>query len=462
MTDPWRLILDIILDGYSIIVCLIIAISLLIRNRGKSKLNIWFMASLYINAYMAFVDILTLLLEGTDNVMLGNIFKLSMFMYYLCSFLILVSFVLFQINFLGNKLIGHIYSIIPPTCTFVYFAFLILTPMTGALYVIDDNFIYTRGNYYYVAIILEGALIIQTFVLIFLKRSVIEKNKILPMFVMMFIPLVAQIIQTIFYGLSLINTGFTLSFITVFANFNSSVTTRVSNRTEIRYRKNKKNSVHDNTINSLTNMMTVSEKENGYHIARVCQYVEMIAQVARKKGFYSEELTDSFITKLSNATLVYDVGKLVVTKGVLQKAEPLTEEEKEEIRNHVPLGEKILKSVLEEYDDKEFVRIAEEVAMCHHEKWNGTGYPRGLTETEIPLSARIISIADVFDALVAPRVYKASISYEEAYVIMEENAGVAFDPLLIEAFLSNKKRIQEINEKIKVKEKRVCEKTSFS
>ena len=77
MTDPWRLILDIILDGYSIIVCLIIAISLLIRNRGKSKLNIWFMASLYINAYMAFVDILTLLLEGTDNVMLGNIFKLS-------------------------------------------------------------------------------------------------------------------------------------------------------------------------------------------------------------------------------------------------------------------------------------------------------------------------------------------------------------------------------------------------
>lgn len=454
LSNPWRLILDIILDGYSIIVCLIIAISLLIRNRGNGKLNFWFMSSLYINSIMAVVDILTLLLEGSDIAYLGRLFKVSMFVYYLCSFLILVSFTLFLINFLGNKLIGHIYSIIPPTCTMVYLAFLALTPITGALYMIDDNYIYTRGSYYFVAIILEGALLIQTFILLFVKKDVIEKGKIVPFLVMMFIPLVAQIIQVVFYGLSVINTGFTLSFIIIFANFNSSVTTDSKNIIEVRNKKSRRINVQDNTINSLTNMMTVSEKENGYHIARVCQYVEMIAQIAKKKNIYSEELTDSFITKLTNATLVYDVGKLVVTNGVLKKTEPLTEDEKEEIRNHVPLGEKILKSVLEEYDDKEFVRIAEEVAMCHHEKWNGTGYPRGLSETEIPLSARIISIADVFDALVAPRVYKASISYEEAYVIMEENAGVAFDPLLIEAFLSNKKRIQEINEKIKVKEKK--------
>lgn len=454
LSDPWRLILDIILDSYSIIISLFIAISLIVKNKDKAKLNLWFMSTLYINSAMALTDICTLLFEGTARSWYETAFPVSMFIYYLCSYLILVTFILFLINFLGNNIIGHVYSIVPPTCTIVYFAFLALTPLTGALYEIDVNNVYVRGDYYFVAIILEAALLIQTVVLIFFKKEKVGKEKVIPVAIMMLIPLVAQIIQLLFYGLSVINTGFTLSCIVVFANFSSSVIKQNLSENTIVSNKGKKNKVQDNTLNSLTNMMTVSEKENSFHVARVCEYVELIAIQARKKDYYTDELTDSFITKLKTAALVYDVGKLVVTEGVLKKTEPLTEEEKEEIRNHVPLGEKILRSVLEEYDDKEFVRIAEEVVTCHHEKWNGTGYPKGMTKREIPLSARIISIADVFDALVAPRVYKASIGYEEAFVIMEENAGIAFDPLLVEAFLSDKKQVQSINEKIKFKEKK--------
>lgn len=448
--NTFRIILDIILDGYSAIVCAIIAASLIFGNKNKAKLNPWFMITLYSNIAMSLSDILTVVCEGTARPWFRTVFPIAMFLYFLLSFILLIAIILFLINFVGNNIIGHVYSIVPPTVLFVFLAFLVLTPATGAYYTIDENNYYNRGDYYYIQIILEVILILQTFILLFVKRQNVAKGKLVPVIVMLFIPIIAQIIQLYNYGISIINTGFTLTCIIIFANFNSSITSKpVNNGSKIK--RNKKNKLQDHTISSLTNMMAISEKENSYHIARVCQYVELIAEQAKQKKYYEDELTDSFISKLRSAALVYDVGKLVVTDGVLKKTEPLTEEEKEEIRNHVPLGEKILKSVFEEYDDKEFVKIAEEVVMCHHEKWNGKGYPNGLSEREIPLSARIISIADVFDALVAPRVYKSSISYEEAYVIMNENSGVAFDPLLIEAFLSDKKKIQLINEKNKVK-----------
>ena len=146
---------------------------------------------------------------------------------------------------------------------------------------------------------------------------------------------------------------------------------------------------------------------------------------------------------------MHDIGKIVVPDAILKKPGRLTEEEFEQMKRHASEGGRIVHEILDDYEDPEYIQITADIAKHHHEKWNGTGYPDKLKGEEIPLCARIMAIADVFDALVSPRIYKSPMSYEEAFNIIKEGSSIHFDPVIAEEFLNIKEKASAVNESFK-------------
>ena len=191
-------------------------------------------------------------------------------------------------------------------------------------------------------------------------------------------------------------------------------------------------------ISGLSNLIENRDMETGEHISRTSAYVKALAELARQDGVYTEELTDRFIALLQTLAPMHDIGKIVVSDRILKKPGKLTPEEFEEMKKHTVVGGRVVKEVLNDVTDEEYLAFASDIAMYHHEWWDGTGYPSKLKGSEIPLSARIMAIADVYDALISERCYKKAMPPEEAFEIIKEEAGTHFDPLLAEVFLNHK------------------------
>ena len=141
---------------------------------------------------------------------------------------------------------------------------------------------------------------------------------------------------------------------------------------------------------------------------------------------------------------MHDLGKIAVDDAILRKPGKFTDEEYEIMKKHSAEGARIIENVLSEVDDAEFKQIAKNIAHFYHEKYNGQGYPDGLKETQIPLEARIMALADVFDALVSKRCYKDTFSYDKAFSIIEESLGSHFDPVLGKIFISCRPKLEEL------------------
>ena len=146
---------------------------------------------------------------------------------------------------------------------------------------------------------------------------------------------------------------------------------------------------------------------------------------------------------------MHDLGKIAVPDAILQKPGKFTDEEYEKMKSHSAEGAKIVEEVLSEVDDLEFKKIAINVAHYHHEKWDGSGYPDHLHAEQIPLEARIMALADVFDALVSKRCYKESFSYDKAFQIIEESLGTHFDPILGKKFITCRNKLENLYDNYK-------------
>ncbi|MCR4734798.1 MAG: HD domain-containing protein, partial [Treponema sp.] len=144
-----------------------------------------------------------------------------------------------------------------------------------------------------------------------------------------------------------------------------------------------------------------------------------------------------------------DIGKIVVPDAILKKPGRFTEEEFEQMKRHASEGGRIVHDILDGYEDPEYIKITADIATHHHEKWDGSGYPDKLAGQDIPLCARIMSLADVFDALISPRVYKEPMTYNEAFDIIEKEIGISFDPIIAGEFLKLKDKLVAINESFK-------------
>ena len=196
----------------------------------------------------------------------------------------------------------------------------------------------------------------------------------------------------------------------------------------------KKTEMQKSVIEDLADIIESRDIETGEHIKRTKKYVSILVDAMKKDNNYKDILTDTFCDNIINAAPLHDIGKIVVSDLILCKPGKLTNEEFEKMKIHTTKGGEIVKNILNDLGDEEFLNVAYDIATFHHEKWNGMGYPNNLKGNEIPLPARIMAIADVFDALVAERVYKKPMPANEAVNIIISDAGSHFDPNLVEIF----------------------------
>jgi len=173
----------------------------------------------------------------------------------------------------------------------------------------------------------------------------------------------------------------------------------------------------------------------------------LLAKYAVQEGFYQELLSPEYIQLLGKAAALHDIGKIIIPDNILKKPAKLTPEEFEQIKTHTTEGAKIIREIFGPIQTTAFTNTAIEIASSHHERWDGKGYPSGLSGVTIPLSARFMSIADVFDALTTPRCYKKSFIFEDAVSIIKEGRGSQFDPVITDIFLKNKNAFKDILEK---------------
>ena len=213
---------------------------------------------------------------------------------------------------------------------------------------------------------------------------------------------------------------------------------------ELVERNNKLIKIQDNTVMGMANLIESRDLETGTHIKRTSAYVGLIAREAKARGLFTDTLTDEYIELLVKAAPMHDVGKIIVPDHILQKPAKLTKEEFEIMKRHASEGGRIVREVLSGVEETDYIDIAFDVATYHHEWWNGKGYPSGKKEDDIPLSARIMAIADVFDALVSKRVYKDAFPVDASLKIIKEEGGTHFDPRLADIFLDLKDEVDKI------------------
>ncbi len=191
-------------------------------------------------------------------------------------------------------------------------------------------------------------------------------------------------------------------------------------------------------IFSLSEIVESRDACTGDHIKRTSNYVRMIATELKREGKHPDFITDQYIEDITTAAVLHDIGKIKISDIILNKPGKFTDEEFDIMKTHTTEGEHIIDMALEGVTGSTYLTYAREIAGCHQEWWNGNGYPRNLKGEEIPYSARIMAVADVFDALVSKRPYKKGFPVEKAVSIMQKERGTHFDPEVADAFLAIK------------------------
>ena len=199
--------------------------------------------------------------------------------------------------------------------------------------------------------------------------------------------------------------------------------------------------MHDNLIMSLAMMVESRDNSTGGHIKRTSEGVRILVDEIKKEGVLS--LSEEFCADVIKAAPMHDLGKIAVDDAVLRKPGRFTDEEFEKMKTHAAEGARVIHEILLNTDDESFKKTAENVAHYHHERWDGSGYPEKLSGEDIPLEARIMAIADVYDALVSKRVYKEAFDFKKADSIIMEGMGSQFDPHLRSAYENARPRLEE-------------------
>ena len=203
--------------------------------------------------------------------------------------------------------------------------------------------------------------------------------------------------------------------------------------------------LHSETVMSFANLIENRDNNTGGHIKRTSRYVGLIAEELRARNYYSEILTKDYITNLLKAAPMHDIGKISVPDEILQKPGKLNDEEYAIMKKHAENGGNIIRETFRNLGDEEYRIIAFEVARYHHEKWNGKGYPDGLIGNDIPLCARIMAVADVFDAVSEKRCYRNAMPLDKCFRIIAEGSGKDFDPLIAGIFLEIRDKVEEVH-----------------
>ncbi len=218
-------------------------------------------------------------------------------------------------------------------------------------------------------------------------------------------------------------------------NYNADLEKEVRDKTE------HINLMQQKIVLGMADMIENRDSNTGGHVKRTSAVVRIFTEELKKRS-KEYDFSDEFLLNVAKAAPMHDLGKIAVDDRILRKPGRFTDEEFEEMKKHSEKGSEIVEQILEGVEDEDFVLIAKNIAHYHHEKWNGTGYPTGISGIEIPPEARIMALADVFDALVSKRCYKEKMNYDDAFRIIEESLGSHFDPELGKMFLHCRAKLE--------------------
>jgi putative two-component system response regulator len=204
--------------------------------------------------------------------------------------------------------------------------------------------------------------------------------------------------------------------------------------------------IQQQIIQAFSSIIEGRDTSTGMHIKRTASYVEMVVNGLYKKGYYRDQLPEDVCESIVKAAPLHDIGKITVSDTILCKPGKLTIAEFEIMKTHAAVGGKLITETLGDIESSLMLSTAVDMATFHHERWGGGGYPYNLCGSQIPLSARVMAIADVFDALVSKRCYKDSFSYDDSFDIISQESGTHFDPKIVEVFMEMRDDIASISE----------------
>ncbi|MFV0445100.1 MAG: HD-GYP domain-containing protein [Planctomycetaceae bacterium] len=203
----------------------------------------------------------------------------------------------------------------------------------------------------------------------------------------------------------------------------------------------------DAIVFGLAKLAESRDNDTGMHLERIALYSTRLAAAMRKTNKYRHVVNASFVSNIGVSSALHDIGKVGVEDSILLKPARLTPDERFRIQSHTQLGGECIRQIERRLGGSNFLEMAREIALFHHERWDGQGYPVGLAGEDIPLPARIVAIADVYDALRSKRVYKDAKAHEECVRIIRDDAGKHFDPGVVEVFLSIQQQFRDISER---------------
>ena len=314
---------------------------------------------------------------------------------------------------------------------FIISVILILVFLPELEFIIGKKVNYSMG----ISVVVCYLVILLYFVLIFVftvrRIKYLEVRKRINVMSFLFISLLILISQVIFPEILISSLVPAFSLIALYINIEDPVLRRMKN-------------YNSEIVTSFATLVESRDSSTGSHVKRTKSYVKIILDEIKTNNLYSSIMTKDFEDKMMNAAPMHDIGKISIPDTILQKPGKLTDEEYSVMKKHSVLGGEIIQEIFKDMDDKEFLNIAYDVTRYHHEKWNGNGYPEGLVGKEIPFSARIMAIADVFDAISAKRCYRDAMPLDKCFAIIKEGKGVDFDPVLTDLFLNAREKVEKV------------------
>lgn len=291
---------------------------------------------------------------------------------------------------------------------------------------------YFRGEFFYIYEILYAIGMLYLVISLIIVGYKFQHRDLLTI-IMVIVVLLGGIIPMTFFMINIAYVSIGISACLCYIYYNDLIQEDI--KEELVSNQEKVLNMQINIISGLSNLIENRDAETGEHVVRTARYVKTLAEDALNDGVYTDVIDDHFIELLYSLAPLHDVGKIVVSDKILKKPGKLTPEEFEEIKKHASAGGRVIRQILEGITDEDYIEFASDIATAHHEKWDGSGYPNNLSGEDIPLSARIMAIADVFDALISERCYKKAMPVDKAVSIIKEGAGKHFDPKLVDVFV---------------------------
>lgn len=213
-------------------------------------------------------------------------------------------------------------------------------------------------------------------------------------------------------------------------------------------RRRERDQAQHATILAMARLSEQRDNETGQHLERVSGYCKLIAEGLREDGHFTDVICDEWIEDLVRSAPLHDIGKVGIPDSILLKPGKLNPEEWVIMKTHTEIGGATLDAVIQQSSAQAFLRMGRDIALGHHERWDGSGYPRGLAGEAIPLVARIVALADVYDALTTVRPYKAAWTHREALAWIAEGRGRHFDPRIVDVFMAREEQADEIRSRL--------------